>query len=215
MKTILLFFLGASIGSFLGLVIDRFPEESILFPASHCNHCKRHLKAWDLIPIFSQLLTRSKCRYCHQKIPYWYAFLEINTGILVLLVEFQVLSLLQFFLILTGLVLGIYDIKHREYPLVVWGIFTFIAMLFSALNWMFFAFLALAFLAEKTNLKIGSGDFLYLATLSLFFSLHDLLWVIQIGSLLGIVAILSISKKPLPFIPFLLIGCILTLMFGG
>ncbi len=89
MKTIILFFLGASIGSFLGLVIDRFPEQSIIAPSSHCNACKRRLKAWDLIPVLSQLSTKSKCRYCKAKIPYWYLGLEFLAGLVVLLCHFQ------------------------------------------------------------------------------------------------------------------------------
>lgn len=125
MKTIILFFLGASIGSFLGLVIDRFPEQSIIAPSSHCNACKRRLKAWDLIPVLSQLSTKSKCRYCKAKIPYWYLGLEFLAGLVVLLCHFQVLNLTETILILAGLVLTIYDIKHQEYPFAVWLIFTF------------------------------------------------------------------------------------------
>lgn len=113
MKTIILFFLGASIGSFLGLVIDRFPEQSIIAPSSHCNSCKRRLKAWDLIPILSQLSTKSKCRYCKAKIPYWYLGLEFLAGLLVLLCNFHILSIAETILIFAGLVLTIYDIKHR------------------------------------------------------------------------------------------------------
>nr|WP_249338877.1 prepilin peptidase [Streptococcus suis] len=103
MKTIILFFLGASIGSFLGLVIDRFPEQSIIAPSSHCNACKRRLKAWDLIPVLSQLSTKSKCRYCKAKIPYWYLGLEFLAGLVVLLCHFQVLNLTETILILAGL----------------------------------------------------------------------------------------------------------------
>lgn len=208
MKLILFFFLGASLGSFLGVVIDRFPERSILFPASHCNHCKRPLKAWDLIPLVSQWLTRSKCRYCGHKIPYWYLLLEAATGILVVLVSIGQLSLLHFCVVLTGIVLSIYDIKHREYPLMVWATFTMIAVLLSSLNISFLICLFLAYLAEKYPLKIGSGDLLYLASLSLIFSVNDLLWIVQISSVIGIVSIflLNMQKKPLPFIPFLLLA---------
>lgn len=213
MKTILLFFLGASIGSFLGLVIDRFPEESILFPASHCNHCKKHLKAWDLIPIISQLSTKSKCRYCHQKIPYWYLLLEISAGVLVVLTDLNLLGIPEFLLLLSGIVLAIYDIKHHEFPLVVWAFFTFLIALFSSLNWMFVCFLLLAFLAQKINLRMGAGDFLFLASLTLIFPLSQMLWLIQLASILGILIILFFSqKRALPFIPFLLISGIVLLI---
>ncbi|MCP1638839.1 prepilin peptidase [Streptococcus gallinaceus] len=212
MKILLFLFLGASLGSFLGLVIDRFPQQSIIAPASHCNHCKKQLKAWDLIPIVSQLSTHSKCRYCQAKIPYWYLLLEISSAFLVVLTAYQVLSFATSCVLLTGLVLGIYDIKHREYPLVVWLVLTFIALLFSSLNWLFFFFLALAYLAEKVNLKIGSGDLLYLATLALIFPYTNLLWLIQISSILGLVTYFYFYRKALPFIPFLWLASIPVLL---
>lgn len=213
MKAFILFFLGASIGSFLGLVIDRFPEQSIIAPASHCNSCKRRLKAWDLIPILSQLLTRSKCRYCKAKIPYWYLGLEVLSGILVLLCHFQSLSLLQMVLLFSGMVLTIYDIKHQEYPLMVWVFFTVLALLLSQLNWLFCGFLVLAYLTEKWQLNIGSGDFLYLASLSLLFGVTEILWIIQISSLLGLAIFFVFRPKSLPYVPFLFLASILITVY--
>ncbi|MGT2754424.1 prepilin peptidase [Streptococcus ovis] len=216
MKTILLFLLGASIGSFLGLVIDRFPEESILFPASHCNHCKKHLKAWDLIPIISQLSTKSKCRYCHKKIPYWYAVFEFITGLLILLTGYQIISILECLLLLTGLVLAVYDIKHQEYPLMIWLAFTIITLCCTGMNFTFIFCILLAIVSEIYPLKIGAGDFLYLALFALCFSLIDLLWIIQISSFLGIIFIFLRKQQqaPIPFIPFLLLGFIFYLPFS-
>lgn len=209
MKAIILFFLGASIGSFLGLVIDRFPEQSIVAPASHCNACKRRLKAWDLIPIVSQVLTKSKCRYCRAKIPYWYLGLEVLSGLLVLLCHFQVLSLMEMVLVLGGLVLTIYDIKHQEYPFMVWLVFTLVALILSQLNWLFCAFLVLAFVTEKISKSIGSGDFLYLASLSLLFGFTEILWIVQISSLLGLAIFYIFKSRSLPYVPFLFLASIL------
>ncbi|MDU4838795.1 MAG: prepilin peptidase, partial [Streptococcus salivarius] len=55
MLSIIYFFLGASLGSFIGLVCDRFPENSIIFPSSHCSHCEHQLRFSEMIPILSQL----------------------------------------------------------------------------------------------------------------------------------------------------------------
>lgn len=52
------FTIGTCIASFLGLVVDRFPNQSILVPRSHCDHCQHVLGIWDLIPIISQLIHR-------------------------------------------------------------------------------------------------------------------------------------------------------------
>ncbi|HEL2057799.1 TPA: prepilin peptidase [Streptococcus suis] len=209
MKTIILFFLGASIGSFLGLVIDRFPEQSIIAPSSHCNACKRLLKAWDLIPVLSQLSTKSKCRYCKAKIPYWYLGLEFLASLVVLLCHFQVLNLTETILILAGLVLTIYDIKQQEYPFAIWLVFTFIALLLSQLNWLFCGFLLLAYLTEKWQLNIGSGDFLYLASLSLLFGLTEILWIIQISSILGLAVFWVLKPRSLPYVPLLFLASLI------
>ena len=79
------FTIGTCIASFLGLVVDRFPNQSILAPRSHCDHCQHVLGVWDLIPIISQLLHRFRCRYCHQPYPFWYCLFEVWSGLLFLL----------------------------------------------------------------------------------------------------------------------------------
>ena len=70
------FLIGTVFASFLGLVIDRFPERSIITPASHCNACGKRLAPRDLIPIFSQVMNRLRCRFCGDKIPLRYLFFE-------------------------------------------------------------------------------------------------------------------------------------------
>ncbi|MEG3143003.1 prepilin peptidase [Streptococcus sp. 2A/TPW/M5] len=66
----------------MGLVVDRFPNQSILAPRSRCDHCQHVLGVWDLIPIISQLLHRFRCRYCHQTYPFWYCLFEVWSGLL-------------------------------------------------------------------------------------------------------------------------------------
>ncbi len=209
MKILILFFLGASIGSFLGLVIDRFPEQSIVAPPSHCAACKRQLRILDLIPILSQILTKSRCRYCKARIPFWYMGLEFLTGLLVLLCYFHILSMAETILIMAGLVLTIYDIQYQEYPFAVWLVFTIVVLVLARVNWLFCGFLILAYLTERWQVNIGSGDFLYLATLSLVFGLTDILWIIQVSSLTGLAAFLLFKPRSLPYVPFLFLASIL------
>ena len=80
---LLLFFLGAIFGSFLNVVIDRLPGgKSLLFPASHCVSCQRRLAVKDLIPVFSYLWLRGRCRYCQAALPKRILWVEIATGVL-------------------------------------------------------------------------------------------------------------------------------------
>ncbi len=82
MMFVLLGLLGLSVGSFLNVVIDRVPEDkSLLNPPSHCDACKRRLFPWDLVPLFSYLWLRGRCRYCGGAIPLRVPLVEMATGI--------------------------------------------------------------------------------------------------------------------------------------
>jgi len=75
--------LGMVVASFLNVCIDRLPSnESLLFPASHCASCHRRLVIKDLIPVFSYLWLRGRCRYCQAPIPRRILWVEIGTGAL-------------------------------------------------------------------------------------------------------------------------------------
>ncbi|MFC1847600.1 prepilin peptidase [Chloroflexota bacterium] len=62
--------LGSAVGSFLNVCIDRLPRgQSITTPPSHCSACNHKLSILDLIPLFSYLWLRGRCRYCQAHIP--------------------------------------------------------------------------------------------------------------------------------------------------
>jgi prepilin signal peptidase PulO-like enzyme (type II secretory pathway) len=57
--------LGAALGSFFEVVLDRIPRgESLLWPPSHCRTCRRRLTADELVPVISYLAQRGRCRAC-------------------------------------------------------------------------------------------------------------------------------------------------------
>ncbi|CKD41358.1 type 4 prepilin peptidase [Streptococcus pneumoniae] len=208
------FLVGSILASFLGLVIDRFPEQSIISSASHCDSCQTRLRPLDLIPILSQVFNRFRCRYCKVRYPVWYALFELGLGLLFLLYSWELLSLGQVVLITAGLTLGIYDFRHQEYPLLVWMTFHLILIASSGWNLVMVSFLALGILAHFIDIRMGAGDFLFLASCALVFSVTELLILIQFASATGILAFLLQKKKErLPFVPFLLLAaCVI--IFG-
>lgn len=208
------FLVGSILASFLGLVIDRFPEQSIIQPASHCDSCQTRLRPLDLIPILSQVLNRFRCRYCKIRYQVWYALFELVLGFIFLLYYWGLLSLGQVILITAGLTLGIYDFRHQEYPLLVWMTFHLLLMLCSSWNLVMVFFLVLGILAHFIDIRMGAGDFLFLASCALVFSATELLILIQFASATGILVFLLQKKKErLPFVPFLLIAsCVI--IFG-
>ncbi len=75
--------LGLCTGSFLNVCIDRLPRgQSIIKPPSHCSACKHKLGTLDLIPLFSYLWLRGRCRYCRAPIPIRLPVVEGITGLL-------------------------------------------------------------------------------------------------------------------------------------
>ena len=208
------FLVGSILASFLGLVIDRFPEQSIISPASHCDSCQTRLRPLDLIPIISQVIGRFRCRYCKGRYPFWYALFEFGLGLLFLAWSWGLISFGQVILITAGLTLGIYDFRHQEYPLLVWMTFHLFLMACSGLNLIMFFFLALGIIAHFIDIRMGAGDFLFLASCALVFSVTELLILIQFASAAGILAFLLQKKKErLPFVPFLLLATYL-IIFG-
>ena len=208
------FLVGSILASFLGLVIDRFPEQSIIFPSSHCDSCQTRLRPLDLIPILSQVVNRFRCRYCKIRYPFWYALFELGLGLLFLSWSWGFLSLGQVILLTAGLTLGIYDFRHQEYPLLVWLTFHLILMAFCGWSLIMLFFLVLGIIAHFIDIRMGAGDFLFLASCALVFSATELLILIQFASAAGILAFLSQKKKErLPFVPFLLLAtCVI--IFG-
>ncbi|HFS5417022.1 TPA: A24 family peptidase, partial [Streptococcus pneumoniae] len=182
--------------------------------ASHCDSCQTRLRPLDLIPILSQVFNRFRCRYCKVRYPVWYALFELVLGLLFLLYSWELLSLGQVVLITAGLTLGIYDFHHQEYPLLVWMTFHLILIASSGWNLVMVSFLALGILAHFIDIRMGAGDFLFLASCALVFSVTELLILIQFASATGILAfILQKKKERLPFVPFLLLATCL-IIFG-
>jgi leader peptidase (prepilin peptidase)/N-methyltransferase len=74
---------GASIGSFLNVVIWRLPRgESIVFPGSHCPSCGRAIQWYDNVPILSWLVLGGRCRFCRTRISPRYLLIETITALL-------------------------------------------------------------------------------------------------------------------------------------
>lgn len=80
---IMVFLFGITIGSFLNVCIFRLPAgESLTKKNSHCMTCGTPIKWYDLIPVFSWLFLRGKCRACGAKISGRYILVESLTGII-------------------------------------------------------------------------------------------------------------------------------------
>ncbi len=77
------FILGLCIGSFLNVIIYRFPDDlSIIKPRSFCPKCKTQLTWRENIPLLSWFIQRGKCKTCKTNISFRYPLIELLTGFL-------------------------------------------------------------------------------------------------------------------------------------
>ena len=83
---IYVFIIGIVCGSFFSLAIYRIPKgQDIIHTRSYCPNCKHKLSFWDMIPLFSYIGLKGKCRYCKKKISPTYFLLELISGIVFVL----------------------------------------------------------------------------------------------------------------------------------
>ena len=122
--SLMVFILGLIVGSFLNCVIYRLENNrSFLAGRSFCAKCQHVLAWYDLIPVFSFLALKGKCRYCRKKISIQYPLVELATGILFVLVYDVLMSdipqmsdILTFVVIPFLVVIFVYDLKHYLIP---------------------------------------------------------------------------------------------------
>ena len=126
---VIIFLFGNIIRSFLNVVIYRFNSGKSLGGRSICMSCAHTLHWYELIPVFSFLIQRGKCRTCASKISHQYPIVEIVTGIIFSLLTLhfsQILAvsqerflfLLVYFMFLFSIliVIAVYDMKHKIIP---------------------------------------------------------------------------------------------------
>jgi prepilin signal peptidase PulO-like enzyme (type II secretory pathway) len=117
---------GALIGSFLNVVIYRYGSRSIAKGRSLCFSCGKTLGGLELIPIFSFLFQKGRCKSCKTKISPQYIIVEVVTSILFMLLFIQTVPLslsymgFRFFwyalLFSLLIVIFVYDLKHKIIP---------------------------------------------------------------------------------------------------
>ena len=179
----IVFAFGAIVGSFLNVVILRHNTgESIVVGGSKCPACAKKLKWHELIPIFSFLAQKGRCRECQSKISWQYPIIEITTGLLFLLIfnlqfsiynQFSILTftpIIYYWIIFSILIIiAVYDYYHQIIP-------DFFVYLFIGLS-----FLGL-FGILSADWRIGVWNF---AAGIILFSFFGALWLFSRGTWMG------------------------------
>ncbi|HEX5622988.1 MAG TPA: prepilin peptidase [Sulfuricurvum sp.] len=236
MEWVLIFIVGAVIGSFLNVLIIRTPkDESVSFPASHCVSCNTPLRAWHNIPILSWLFLRGKCAFCGSKISIQYPIVEILTGLIFLFtalklgITFQAFGIAIVFSLLLSL--SVIDFRYKMVPdSINLAALTFAIFSVSAISEFFTHFNnALLFAGGFTLLRfylsyaikkeaMGEADIMIAATMGAVLGFKLALVAVFIAALLALPALILTrsedeESEQLPFIPFLALATWLVLMF--
>ena len=233
--------MGMTIGSFLNVVIDRLPEgKSIFVPGSHCTACKQPLAARDLIPIFSYLWLKGRCRYCRAPIPRRLPLVEVGTGALFgylfWFYGFGPDFAIAIFYSCLFLVLMVIDLERRlilnklVYPgmaialalSLLWSDLEIVPALGSAAaggGTGLGLFLAIVIISGG---GMGMGDVKMAALIGLIIGFPLVLvasfLAIMLGGLVAIILLLSKlkgRKQGIPFAPYLAVAAIITMLYGN
>lgn len=231
---------GALIGSFLNVCTFRLPkEESIVWPGSHCPHCKGPIKFYDNIPLISYISLKGRCRHCHSPISFQYPLIEGITalGSLILFMKFGLsLSYLFYFSFVAALiVITVIDLYHQIIPDVISlpGIgvgllasliipqITFLNSLIGILlggGSLFLVATVYQWLFKREGM--GGGDVKLLAMIGAFLGWKSVILTILLSSLIGsVTGIITMVLKgkdfkyAIPFGPFLSLGAVIALFY--
>ena len=117
-----IFLFGITIGSFLNVCIYRIPRgETVVTTPSHCMTCGHKLSWFELVPLFSYVFLRGRCRKCKSRISPQYPIVEGINGFLYLLVffinGFTVESVIFSLFTSALLVLTVIDWRTYEIPI--------------------------------------------------------------------------------------------------
>ncbi|OPG16409.1 prepilin peptidase [Ferroacidibacillus organovorans] len=235
--SIYVFVAGAFFGSFLNVVGMRIPRgESIIFPGSHCDLCKRPLMFYELIPILSYGFLRGTCRTCGGRVSAKHVVFETLAGVLALYTLWHepTWTLRSEWWLFWGLLLvtSSTDLEAMIVPNVISypsaALFLLICVVLhprsisDALLGMAVGFLLITGIHLLSKGKMGLGDAkLYLSigiVLGPYGTLFSLIAASMLGTLIGYSLRFSGRLKPrqaIPFVPFIAGGVFLTSLVGS
>ncbi|MFC0469428.1 prepilin peptidase [Halalkalibacter kiskunsagensis] len=233
-----LFLVGITLGSFYNVVGMRVPiGESIVRPRSHCTTCDRDLGVLDLVPVFSYVVLRGRCRGCKQRISLLYPFTELMTGLL-FVASFIVFgwtweTVVSMLLVSLLAIIFVSDLRYMLIPdkvlLFFFPLLLLMRVTVAPLDpfWDAFVGSAIGFtlllaIAIVSRGGMGGGDIKLFAVLGLvlgwqgvllafFFSCFYGAIIGGIGLFIGKVQ----RKKPIPFGPFIVLGTITSYFIGS
>ncbi|MEK3883610.1 prepilin peptidase [Paenibacillus sp. PL2-23] len=232
-----IFILGLVLGSFFNVVGLRVPMKlSVVHPPSACPHCGARLKAKQLIPVISWLVSGGKCGFCKTSISPVYPLGELATGFLFLWVYFTFgyswETLVGLLLVSMCVIITVSDLKYMLIPdrvlLTFAPLFLLLRLLYPVDSiwdhvWgLLFGGGVLLLVVIVSKGGMGLGDVKLFALLGWVVGLPNavvaFLMAFLAGTIIGGLLMLAgvvKRKQPIPFGPFLALGGLLAFAYGS
>ena len=233
--------LGAVFGSFLNCAAWRIAHgESFLRGRSRCPACSHELGVLDLVPVFSWLLLRGRCRYCGEKVSPRYPLTELLfAGLSVaclLRFDLTVLCLRNWIFLCCLFCLSLVDLDSYTIPDgCLWiALGAWVAALpFIRPGWALIGrhvlaalvygggLLLLSLLLDRLLKKdsLGGGDIKLFAVVGLYLGLLGTLFAVMLSCVFGLLLVLLSRRgdgrrQPIPFGPSISLAAALMLLWG-
>ena len=230
--------LGAVFGSFLNCAAWRIAHgESFLRGHSRCPACGHALGARDLVPVFSWLFQRGRCRYCGEKISVRYPLTELAFALITLLCllrfDLTVLCLRNWVFLCCLFCLSLVDLESFTIPdgchlIAVGAWLTALPFLRPGLSEIGRSVLAalcfggglllLSMLMDRLLKKesLGGGDIKLFAVVGLYLGMVGTLLTVLLSCVLGLLfAVVRGAKgRAFPFGPSISLAAALVLLYG-
>lgn len=230
------------LGSFFVLVGVRLPKgESIFKPRSHCANCETRLKWLDIIPVFSYINLKGRCRHCYSRIGIISLIVEVLTPLLfgwfIFNVEFNSELLVGLIFLSLLIIISVSDVLYKIVPdsvILFFLIILFISRLYvhpdglltyilgSLIGFLFLYLIAYFGLKIFKKPVLGGGDIKLYAIIGLVVGYKLVLMSLFLASFLGSIIGFSlmqfkiISKDDyIPFVPFIAFGALITYLYGN
>lgn len=235
-----IFVFGTTIGSFLNVLIDRLPQEHSILGRSHCDRCNHKLSPLDLIPLFSFMFLKGRCKYCKNSISFVIFTVELITGVSFVLSYLYLNVSLETLIMYWGIIsccIAIFgaDVKYHIIPdSLQFALFIFATgyiissgaplelLLQHALSGMYVMLPILMLFVVTRGRGMGFGDVklsftigYLLGTLGGFLALYI---GFTLGAIIGTILLVSQYKKlksAIAFGPFLILGMLILLFWGN
>ncbi len=223
----LVFIFGIMIGSFLNVVIYRIPKnESIAFPASHCQSCQTPLKWYHNIPVFSWLALGGKCAFCKAPIAKQYPMVELLTGLIFLVLFFK-LGMVWYLPFVAATFAALFalvmiDFKYMAVPDSV----NFAALLLALVQPNFLYALMYAAIAAgglyligllssviARKQAMGGADVIVAGTMGALLGFPNFFVAIFLSAVLAMIPAMIWREKGVPFVPFLALATFLVYLY--